>query len=107
MDALASTCAYPLEFQRSLAAPNIASWLGVQVTQSYAVLVPDFYRLVRTLFWLFDEGECVAEVGRQWVFGGEGVVAGADLDGAVAAGGADEVEGMAGSDDKGLAEDDA
>jgi hypothetical protein len=37
-----------------------------------------------------DEGEGVAEVGRERVFGGEDVVSGADLDGSVAAGGADE-----------------
>jgi hypothetical protein len=37
-------------------------------------------------------------VGRQWVLGGEGVVAGADLDGPVPAGGADELpDGPAGA----------
>ena len=39
-----------------------------------------------------------AEIGRQRVFGGEGVAPGADLDGAVAAGGADELlDGPAGA----------
>jgi hypothetical protein len=48
--------------------------------------------------WPFDECEGVAEAGRERVFGGEGVLAGADLDGAVAAGGADEFpDGPAGA----------
>jgi hypothetical protein len=38
-----------------------------------------------------DEREGFAEVGRERVFGGEDVLAGADLDGAVAAGSADEL----------------
>src|SRR5271166_4607512 len=59
---------------------------------------PDFYQASAHLFRLLDEGEGVAEVGREWVFGGEGVVAGADLDGAVAAGGSDEfLDGPAGA----------
>lgn len=37
-----------------------------------------------------DERECGAEVVGEGVLGGEGLLAGADLDGAVAAGGADE-----------------
>jgi hypothetical protein len=42
--------------------------------------------------------EGVAEVGRERVFGGDGVLAGADLDGAVAAGGPDEfLDGPPGS----------
>jgi hypothetical protein len=31
-----------------------------------------FIRLVRTSFWLLDKGEGFAEVGREWVLGGEG-----------------------------------
>ena len=55
-------------------------------------------RAFRALAWLLDECEGVAEVGREWVFGGEDVLAGADLDGAVAAGGADELlDGPAGA----------
>jgi hypothetical protein len=42
------------------------------------------------LSWLLDEREGLAEVGRERVFGGEGVMAGADLDGALTAGGPDE-----------------
>jgi hypothetical protein len=49
-----------------------------------------FIRLVRTSFWLLDKGEGFAEVGREWVLGGEGVATRADLNGAVPAGGADE-----------------
>jgi hypothetical protein len=47
---------------------------------------------------LLDEVEGVAEVGRERVLGGDGVLAGADLDRAVAAGGADEfLDGPAGA----------
>src|SRR6476659_7374506 len=47
---------------------------------------PDFCQLVRT-FRLGDQVERLAEIGREWVLGGEDLQAGADLDGAVAAGG--------------------
>ena len=54
--------------------------------------------LVRTSFWLLDEGEGVAQVGRQGVFGGESALACVDLDGAVTAGCADEpLDGPAGA----------
>jgi hypothetical protein len=43
------------------------------------------------LLQLPDERQGVAEVGQERVFGGKGVLAGADLHGAVAAGGADEL----------------
>jgi hypothetical protein len=43
---------------------------------------PTWAKLVRSLV---DGGECFADVVGQWVFGGEGVAAGVDLDGAVAA----------------------
>jgi hypothetical protein len=46
---------------------------------------------VRTSFGPLDKGEGVAEVGRERVFGGEDVLAGADLHGAIPAGGADEL----------------
>jgi len=48
---------------------------------------------VRTSLGLLDEGEGIAEVWRQRVLSGEGVAADTDLDGAVAAGGADELPG--------------
>jgi len=52
----------------------------------------------RIASWLPDECEGVAEVWRERVFGGDGVLAGTDLDGAVAAGGADEfLDGPAGA----------
>lgn len=35
-----------------------------------------FIKSVRTSFWLLDEGEGVAQVRRQGVFGGKGVLAG-------------------------------
>jgi hypothetical protein len=53
---------------------------------------------VHTSFLLLDVGEGVAEAGWRRVFGGEGVAAGADLDGAVAAGDAGEfLDGPAGA----------
>jgi hypothetical protein len=60
---------------------------------------PDFNQFqYASRFGLLDEGEGIAEVWRQRVFGGEGVVADTDLDGAVAAGGADELpDGPAGA----------
>jgi hypothetical protein len=48
-------------------------------------------RLVRKSVGAGDCFEGLAEVGGQWVGDGDGVVAGLDLDGAVAAGGADEL----------------
>ena len=48
---------------------------------------PTWAKLVRTLV---DRGERLADVVGQGVFGGQGVAAGVDLDGAVAAEGADE-----------------
>src|ERR1700729_3369532 len=76
--------------------------MTISMSDSRVLAVGDelltFIRLVRTSFWLLDEGEGVAEVGRERVFGGEDVLAGADLHGAVAAGGADELlEGPAGA----------
>ena len=55
-------------------------------------LLPEFYRFSAPAE-LLDEGEGVTQVGRARVFGGEGVLADADLDGAVSAGGADEFSG--------------
>jgi hypothetical protein len=53
---------------------------------------------VRTLSGLPDEGDGVAEVGREPIFGGEDVLAGADLDGAIQARCADELpDGPAGA----------
>jgi hypothetical protein len=46
---------------------------------------------VRTSSGLLDEGEGVSEVGWERVFGGEDVLVCADLHGAVASGGADEL----------------
>jgi hypothetical protein len=43
---------------------------------------PTWAKLVRTLV---DGGQCLADLVGQWVFGGHGVAAGIDLDGAVAA----------------------
>jgi hypothetical protein len=43
---------------------------------------PTWAKLVRTLV---DGGQCLADVVGQWVFGGQGVAASVDLDGAVAA----------------------
>ena len=45
-------------------------------------LDPTWAKLVRTLV---DGGQCLADLVGQWVFGGHGVAAGIDLDGAVAA----------------------
>src|SRR5689334_17634400 len=50
---------------------------------------PDFCQLVRT-FGLGDQRERLAEIGREWVLGGEDLQSGADLDGPVAPGGAYE-----------------
>ena len=47
-------------------------------------LILIYRALVHTSFLLLDVGEGVAEAGWRRVFGGEGVAAGADLDGAVA-----------------------
>ena len=70
--------------------------VGVPVEQLITIDLT-FIRLVRTCR-LLDECEGVAEVGRERVFGGEGVVAGADLDGAVSACRADEfLDGPAGA----------
>ena len=44
---------------------------------------PTWAKLVRTFG--VDRGECLADVVGQWVFGGQCVAAGVDLDGAVAA----------------------
>jgi hypothetical protein len=49
--------------------------------------LPTWLKLVRTFG---DRGDGGAEVVGEWVGGGDGVVAGLDFDGAVAAGGADE-----------------
>jgi hypothetical protein len=71
--------------------PRSSSSRTVTVTSREGSLIPDFYQASAYLVWLLDERECVAEVGRERVFGGEDVLAGADLYGAVAAGGTDEL----------------
>jgi hypothetical protein len=53
------------------------------------VYFPTSISLVR-IAWSRDERKRAAYVRREWAFTGEDVLPGADLDGAVAAGGADE-----------------
>ena len=50
-----------------------------------------WHQAVTCTLWLLDEGQGVAQVGLERVLGGEDVLAGADLDGAVVAGSADEL----------------
>src|ERR1700722_364907 len=49
-----------------------------------------WHQAVTCTLWLLDEGQGVAQVGLERVLGGDDVLADADLDGAVAAGRADE-----------------
>ena len=76
---------------RGMLTPDQAWLVFAQNWQSFlgklSVPVLSWAKLVRTLV---DRGERLADVVGQGVFGGQGVAAGVDLDGAVAAQGADE-----------------
>ena len=71
----------------SVDSARAAAGHGVHEVQFY----PSFIKLVRTPAGVVDLGEGFAEVAGQGAGGGDGVVAGLDLDGAVSPCGLDEL----------------